>query len=495
MPLKKRMFRSNMAILFSALESLLAIMMLVLVAFEDSIERDVQNLEMARLDVNVAEAAALLSGWTPSGDGASGEDTAGQTGDWSDRILGQAQELGYETAVFRGNTILAGNSEERMQELIGQIEEEGLFRDQVEIFYYQNATVVGRYDEQADMGILAVHFPEENWLISSLEESFRTLLAVLLFISAGAIAVLLILSSFFTGRMNRMVMEPLEELVKGAERIRNGNLKEKISYRGEKEFEDVCRTFNSMQDTILEDKRRQEQNEKARTDMVVGISHDLRTPLTSIQGYMKGILDGVADTEEKKRKYLKTAYEASKDMNVLLQKLFDFSRLESGNMPFHMVHVELLEYMNAYVARQEVALSPAQVRFHVGWEGEYLPDILLDPEQFQSVLDNLLENSRKYSEAEPVTVWLNAGVKGSWVYLEWKDNGPGVPEEKLGFIFDRFYRCDEARSQKGSGVGLYVVKYIMERHGGEIQAENDKGLKLTLLFPAAEKNHGENTDC
>ena len=126
-----------------------------------------------------------------------------------------------------------------------------------------------------------------------------------------------------------MVMEPLEELVKGAERIRNGNLKEKISYRGEKELEDVCRTFNSMQDTILEDKRRQEQNEKARTDMVVGISHDLRTPLTSIQGYMKGILDGVADTEEKKRKYLKTAYEASKDMNVLLQKLCDFSRLES----------------------------------------------------------------------------------------------------------------------------------------------------------------------
>ena len=229
--------------------------------------------------------------------------------------------------------------------------------------------------------------------------------------------------------------------------------------------------------------------------MVVGISHDLRTPLTSIQGYMKGILDGVADTEEKKRKYLKTAYEASKDMNVLLQKLFDFSRLESGNMPFHMVPVELLEYMNAYVARQEVALSPAQVRFHGGWEGKYLPDILLDPEQFQRVLDNLLENSRKYSEAEPVTVWLNAGVKGSWVYLEWKDNGPGVPEEKLGFIFDRFYRCDEARSQKGSGVGLYVVKYIMERHGGEIQAENDKGLKLTLLFPAAEKNHGENTDC
>src|SRR5699024_12183977 len=103
------------------------------------------------------------------------------------------------------------------------------------------------------------------------------------------------------------------------------------------EFENVCNTFNAMQRTMLEDGKRRRKDEKARTDMVTGISHDLRTPLTSIQGYIKGILDGVADTEEKKQIYLQTAYEATKEMNILLQKLFDFSRLESGQMPFHKI--------------------------------------------------------------------------------------------------------------------------------------------------------------
>ena len=175
---------------------------------------------------------------------------------------------------------------------------------------------------------------------------------VLLFISAGAIVVLLLLSSFFTRRMARIVMEPLEKLVAGARRIQEGNLKESIGYQGDEEFEYVCRAFDSMQATILEDQRQREKTEQARRDMVTGISHDLRTPLTAIRGYIKGVLDGVADTEEKRQMYLRTAYESTEDMNVLLQKLFDFSRIESGNVPFHMVPVDLAEFTSVYVPRR-----------------------------------------------------------------------------------------------------------------------------------------------
>ena len=107
----------------------------------------------------------------------------------------------------------------------------------------------------------------------------------------------------------------------------------------------------------------------------------------------------------------------------------------------------------------------------------------MDPDQIQRIFDNLLENSRKYSETCPVKIEICVSQTGDFVELEWKDNGPGVPEEKLGRIFDRFYRCDEARGRKGSGVGLYVAKCIMERHNGVIGAENDGGLKITLLFP------------
>ena len=278
-------------------------------------------------------------------------------------------------------------------------------------------------------------------------------------------------------------MEPIELLVKGAKRIENGNLRERIDYRGEAEFEQVCQAFNDMQDTILRDQEQRERTEKARTDMVTGISHDLRTPLTSIQGYVKGVLDGVADTEEKKRMYLKTAYESTEEMNILLQKLFDFSRMESGQMPFHMVKADLGEYVAAYAAQKEAVADPGSLQLRLHRSTEYMTESSLDVEQVRRILDNLLENSMKYAKAVPVLVDISLEETTEWVCLVWKDNGVGVPEEKLGRIFDRFYRCDEARREKGSGVGLYIVKYIMERHNGTVRAENAGGLKISLYFP------------
>lgn len=124
-----------------------------------------------------------------------------------------------------------------------------------------------------------------------------------------------------------------------------------------------------MQHTILADQEQRTKNEKARTDMAAGISHDLRTPLTSVQGYIKGVLDGVADTPDRKNMYLKTAYESTEEMNVLFQKLFDFSRMESGQMPFHMVKVDLAEFTSAWIAQKESALNSLQVRLSFLQEG------------------------------------------------------------------------------------------------------------------------------
>ncbi len=299
----------------------------------------------------------------------------------------------------------------------------------------------------------------------------------------AAICVLLVLSGIFAGRLSKRVMEPLEALAEGAERIRRGNLKEDIVYHGEEEFEDVCRTFNDMQKAILESQEQRLKEEKARSDMVTGISHDLRTPLTSVRGYIQGILDGVAVTEEKKELYLRTAYEATEEMNVLLQKLFDFSRLESGQLPFFMVRGDLAEFTAAWVAQREPALDGEKVQITLTKGAEVLPEIDMDIEQLPRVFDNLLENSMKYAGTLPVKIYVDIREEGDHVVLEWRDDGKGVPEEKLDDIFQRFYRCDESRTEKGSGVGLYVVKYIVERHGGTITARNAGGLLLRLCFP------------
>lgn len=415
MSLKKRMFRSNMTILCSALVSLMLIIIAVLLLFEDYFEQQFHSISQTALERHASEAAETV------------EQTEIDEIDELNRRIGQ---WGYQ----------------------------------------------------------AVYFPEENPLLSSLRQIFLPFLCVLVLAGIAAIAVILLLASFFTRKMNRLVMEPVELLVAGAERIRDGNLNEEIRYEGEAEFEHVCRTFNAMQHTILEDQRQREKNEKARTDMVTGISHDLRTPLTSIRGYIKGVLDGVADTDEKKALYLQTAYESTEDMNALLQKLFDFSRMESGQMPFHMVHADLAEFTSAWTAQKEV-LKSRQIHLSFMQEKEVMPEVPMDVDQVPRIFDNLLENSVKYAGVSPleirIQVFEQTGEKPG-VIVEWKDNGHGVPEEKLPQIFERFYRCDESRSEKGGGIGLYVVKYIMERHGGSAKAENDGGLKIQLFFPKEE---------
>lgn len=469
MSLKKRMFRSNMTILFLSLISLLAVVFFVVVVFEDSLERKFWTMEQAKLDSGISQIVSMVEG--------SGIQDI-------EKLEQDAKKIGYEVSAIQKEQVKAGSTDERMWELAGKLDMEYLQQNQVEIFLLQDTTIAAKYIPEEESCILAAHFSGRSWLKSVLLQSSRPLFLVLFFTSIGAVAVLLVLSSYFTKRMNRVVMEPLEELGKGAKRIQDGNLNEEICYQGEAEFENLCQTFNSMQRTILEDQKQRIKTEKARIDMVTGISHDLRTPLTSIQGYIKGILDGVANTQEKKTRYLKTAYESTEDMNRLLQKLFEFSRLESGQMPFHMVKVNLAEFVNMCVAQKESLMDKEKVRIFFQ-EEEAAPEILLDVEQFRRIFDNLLENSIKYTGMCPAEIKIRIYRTERETVFEWKDNGPGVPEEKIGKIFERFYRCDESRNKKGSGVGLYVVKYIVEHHGGFIQAENDGGLKLTLTFPAA----------
>lgn len=471
MSLKKRMFRSNMTILFSALVSLMLILVLTLVIFEDSFETQFHFLSRTKLDSHVDQIVRIVG----------------------DERIQSAEELewevegwDYQAALIAGGRVLDGSTDERMKNLAEYFPEDHTEGDKPEILVCQKATVVSKYLPQEDAYLAAVHFPEENWLSSSLRDSFFSFLLALLLIGAGAIGVLLFLASFFTRKMNRVIMEPVEMLVDGARRVKNGRLGEDILYQGEEEFERVCRTFNSMQHTMLEDQAQRERNEKARTDMVTGISHDLRTPLTSIQGYIKGVLDGVADTEEKRERYLRTAYESTEEMNVLLQKLFDFSRMESGQMPFHMVRADLAEYTASYAAQKETAADPSRLRIRMNVPGEVMPEVLMDVEQVRRIFDNLLENSTKYAMVSPVQIDISVEKTEKFIVLMWKDNGGGVPEEKLDRIFERFYRCDDSRREKGSGVGLYVVKYIMERHQGKAEAENEDGLKIKLSFPRQE---------
>lgn len=274
-------------------------------------------------------------------------------------------------------------------------------------------------------------------------------------------------------------MKPAEILISAAKRIDMQNLDEPIDYSGNDEFKEVCDVFDDMQLHLKEGIEKNLAYEKARTTMITDISHDLRTPLTSVKGFLKGMLDGMASTPEKQKMYMEIAYKKACSMDVLLDKLFYFSKLETKNMPMYLMTVNLKSYLSEYCEAlcPELKGKDCDISFECG-SGEYFSEV--DKSQFDRVLDNLIENSLKYNGKVKIRVELKGNEAKNVITVS--DNGCGVEEEKLGHLFEQFYRADEFRHTEkvGCGLGLYIVKSIVGLHGGAVRAENDKGLKITL---------------
>lgn len=294
---------------------------------------------------------------------------------------------------------------------------------------------------------------------------------------------LIVVSQIFSRKLAKRIMTPLHILTEGANRIQNKDLTQAVVYQGDLEFEEVCAAFNEMQQSILTEQERNQKYEKARTDMIAGVSHDLRTPLTAIRGTIKAILDGVVSAPEQEKRFLQTAYRRTGEMDVLLNQLFYLSKLETGNMPLNLETVEIAALLESYV-KEKKELYGSEL-FEIKLEkNEVQKNVAVDPKQFFRILDNLLENSRKYAGAENLKIELSLLSEENMVEIQFADNGAGVPEEKLPHIFEEFYRVDESRHQKeGSGLGLYIVKYLVEAMGGSVTAENRNGLLICIRLP------------
>lgn len=304
---------------------------------------------------------------------------------------------------------------------------------------------------------------------------------ILLFLVDGIVCVFMLvgISQLFTHRLTKQIMVPLTLLNEGAKRIQKNDLSQDIYYRGDVEFEGVCQTFNDMQRHILQEQENNRQYEQSRTNMIVGISHDLKTPLTAIQGSVKSILDGVVGDE---KKFLNVAYKRSLEMDALLNQLLYVSRLETKNVPVHMEIINLTDFLMNYVSQKQMLLNGNGVLLHFsqreninGW---------FDVEQLQRILDNLIENSRRYSGKEVVNVTISLKKEEEMICIEVFDDGYGVDPEAIPFLFDEFYRVDPSRSIKdGHGLGLYIVKGLVEAMSGVVCAYNRNGFVVEMKFP------------
>lgn len=331
-------------------------------------------------------------------------------------------------------------------------------------------------------------------LLGELTVRRNDFLTVLLADGIFCVAVLAVTSRIFAGSLARHIMEPLDLLTDGAERVGSNDLTAEIPYTGDLEFEKVCGAFNHMQKHILAEQEKNRRYEKARADMTAGLSHDLRTPLTAVRGAIKGLLDGVAASPEQQKRFLETAYKRTGDMEFLLQQLFYLSKLESGNLPVSLRPVDIAVFVNHYVQRARELLAAEDLMLEARTDNLKVW-VYADPEQLKRIFDNLLENSRKYGEVSPLFIKISLGREPKGVRVTFQDNGKGIADDKLPHIFEEFYRGDESRSQKeGSGLGLYIVKFLMEAMGGSVRAENRDGLAVDMTFRTAGKGEIQHED-
>ena len=318
-----------------------------------------------------------------------------------------------------------------------------------------------------------------------------------LFLSGGAaIVVILLLNTLFTRYQLKKLLQPVDALTRAAGRIGAGDFTHPIDYPGRDEFSSVCTAFNRMQEHLLDEQKKNAAYEQARTDLVAGISHDLRTPLTSVKGYIKGLRDGVAQTLERQRQYLDIAYRKACDMDMLLQRLFYFSRMETGNLPLFPEPTDLGEFVSRFAAEAGAELEQTGGGIELSVSPGTHP-ALIDPEQMYRVLNNLKDNALRYAGAGALSISLAVEGREGWICIRFADNGRGVSKASLPHLFEQFWREDQARSSKngeGTGLGLYIVKHIVEAHNGTIQAENDGGLAFTIAIPRKEGDYGQAAD-
>ena len=178
---------------------------------------------------------------------------------------------------------------------------------------------------------------------------------------AISIVVIVLISQFFTKRLVKRIMIPVNKLIEANKKVENGNYNEEIKYKGEYEFEQLCNSFNNMQKTLKEEKELNKKEQKSKEDMIAGISHDLRTPLTSIKGYIKGIKDGVASSKEKQKQYLDVAYNKACEMDILIEKLFELSQLETGDYLYDFKLEHVGNFVDEYIGKQEKYLEDSNV--------------------------------------------------------------------------------------------------------------------------------------
>ena len=282
----------------------------------------------------------------------------------------------------------------------------------------------------------------------------------------------------------RSILKPLNILRIATNHIKEGDLGYSVTSVSVDEIGELCDDFEGMRvrlKELIEDRLQYEEDIK---ELIINISHDLKTPLTAIKGYSEGLIDGVADTSEKQEKYLKTIYMKANDMTSLVDELSYYVKVDANTIPYTFKNINMADYFEDCMEDLHLELEVKNIK--ITYENLVDPNvqIVADAEQLKRVIHNIIGNSVKYMDKSQGIIKIRIQDRDEYVEVDIEDNGAGISQEELPYIFDRFYRADVSRNTKkgGSGLGLAITKKVIEDHSGTVWATSEKQKGTIISF-------------
>ena len=282
----------------------------------------------------------------------------------------------------------------------------------------------------------------------------------------------------------RSIAVPLVKLKKATQNIKEGNLDFVLDVEGKDEFSQLCQDFEEMRKRLKESTEEKILMDKENKELISNISHDLKTPITAVKGYVEGIMDGVADTPEKMDRYVRTIYNKTNEMDHLINELTFYSKIDTNRIPYTFSKLNVEDYFSDCAEELGLEMETKGIELVYANYVEKDVQVIADGEQIRRVIHNIVSNAIKYMEKPKGIIQLRVKDVGDFIQVEIEDNGKGIAAKDLPYIFDRFYRTDVSRnsSKGGSGIGLSIVKKIMEDHGGKVWATSRLGIGTIMYF-------------
>ena len=307
---------------------------------------------------------------------------------------------------------------------------------------------------------------------------------LLLNLIASIVIIMFFTAMLLTIWIYRGVNTPLKKLSEATERIKNEDFDFELNETGKDEISELCRDFEEMRKKLKTQAEEKETFDRQSKELISNISHDLKTPITAVKGYVEGIMDGVADTPEKMDRYIRTIYVKANDMDRLINELTFYSKIDTNRIPYNFNRLNVAEYFDDCADDVGLDLRGRDIQFSYINTVDPETLVIADAEQMTRVINNIIGNSVKYMDKKEKRVELRVRDAGDFIQVEIEDNGKGIPTRELVNVFDRFYRTDASRNsaQGGSGIGLSIVKKIIEDHGGRIWANSKLGEGTTMCF-------------